>query len=140
MPVEDAERARLGKYYEGRKVSIMALNWNFNERIGRLLVVEEREYGPVEFNINIYRGNAFMIFLYEYEKDGEELYQMYNFFIDKEHAKNCMNNSPSIFDDWKRLELWDFNKKDIWLIGELADRFYIECELKPNVESQYEFH
>lgn len=118
----------------------MALHWDFTKRIGRLLIIEDRVSGPQEFHINIYRGNAMMIFLYEYEKDGENLYKMYNFFVDKEHAKNCLKEAPEIFRDWMRLELWDFTKQDIWFIGELASKYYVECELKPNEVSQYEFN
>ena len=64
----------------------MSLNWQWNDKVGTIDI----------FNIdkvvtyNLYQGNAFLIMLYEYKEEGKDMYIMHNFFVDKEHAKNCL--------------------------------------------------
>lgn len=63
----------------------MALNWDWDKKIG---TVDIFNYDEVR-TYQLYQGNAFLIMLWEYEEDGKELWSMHNFFVDKEHAKNC---------------------------------------------------
>lgn len=63
----------------------MALKWDWDKKIG---TVDIFNYDEVR-TYQLYQGNAFLIMLWEYEEDGKELWNMHNFFLDKEHAKNC---------------------------------------------------
>ena len=64
----------------------MSLNWRWNEKCGWAVF----QQGEKEFYVNLYKGNAFLIFLYEYEENGEAMYQLYSFWADKQHMKNCL--------------------------------------------------
>lgn len=64
----------------------MALNWNWSEKCGEAVI----QQGEKEWTVNLYKGNAFLIFIYQYEKDGQEMYQLYSFWADKQHMKNCL--------------------------------------------------
>ena len=84
----------------------MSLNWNWNENIGTLKIQQNWEdrgenSGIHEWTLNLYVGNALLIILHE----TEEQYNMYNFFIDRDHLKNCVKNCPEIFEDWRELVL-----------------------------------
>ena len=65
----------------------MALNWKWDEKCGEAII---RQQGK-DWTISLYQGNAFLIFLYEYtDEAGEKMYQMYNFWLDRQHMKNCL--------------------------------------------------
>ena len=64
----------------------MSLNWRWNEKCGEAVI----QQGEKEFSVNLYKGNAFLIFLYEYEENGQNMYQLYSFWADKQHMKNCL--------------------------------------------------
>lgn len=69
----------------------MSLNWKWNEKIGELIVEQERDGEAHEYTISLYEGNAFLIMLYEFtNEEGENLWNMWSFFTDKEHAKICL--------------------------------------------------
>ena len=66
----------------------MALNWLWDEKIGELIVESYRGDKQFEYPVQLYEGNAFLIMLYEYTDDeGNELYNMWNFFLNKTDAK-----------------------------------------------------
>lgn len=44
----------------------------------------------IEFTCSLYQGNAYLIFIYEWEEDGQNLYQMHSFWADKDHMKNML--------------------------------------------------
>ena len=64
----------------------MALHWNWDEKCGEAII---EQFGN-EYTLNLYEGNAYLIFLNEYKEDGKQMYSMYNFLVDKEHAKRCL--------------------------------------------------
>lgn len=64
----------------------MALNWRWEEKCGEAVI----QQGEKEFTVDLYQGNAFLIFIYEYQEDGQNMYQLYNFWADKQHMKNCL--------------------------------------------------
>ena len=68
----------------------MALFWNWDNKCGEMIIAQEITGEPSEYTVSLYEGNAFLIMLYEYEENGEELYNMWNFFVDKTHAKKCL--------------------------------------------------
>ena len=78
----------------------MALQWSFKERIGTWKIFH-KNIGWVTYNL--YKGNAFKIMLYEYEKDGEQYYDLFDFWADKQHMKNCLGQASGydfIYEDW----------------------------------------
>lgn len=66
----------------------MSLNWSWNEKCGEA-VFEQR---GKEFAINLYQGNAYLIFLYEFKdkETGNDMYNLWTFWADKVHAKRCL--------------------------------------------------
>ena len=82
----------------------MALNWRWDSKIGELTVKQTINEETKEYVKTIYEGNAFLIFLNEWqdEKCGENMYSMYSFFADETHAKRCLGlvkNYSNIFND-----------------------------------------
>lgn len=66
------------------------LLWDWKKRIGTAYFKSDK-YG--EFEISLYQGNAFLIMLNEYEKDGEDVYDVFGFFVDEPHMKKCLGIS-----------------------------------------------
>lgn len=66
----------------------MAIRWNWDEKCGEA-IFKDLETGK-EFTKTLYVGNAFLIFLTEWNEDGKDMYALYTFFADEEHAKNCL--------------------------------------------------
>ncbi len=97
----------------------MSLNWNWKDKIGTMTVVQSHpgeEDQTVE--ISLYQGNAFLIMIHEYQENGQEMYSMYSFFADKQHAKNCLglnkkqNFGDNIFDTpYVNVKKFRINKK-----------------------------
>lgn len=68
----------------------MSINWRWNEKIGEAVVQQMVGDETKEFIKTIYEGNAFMIFLNEWNEDGVDKYSLYIFFADETHAKTCL--------------------------------------------------
>ena len=68
----------------------MALNWLWSEKVGEADIQQR----GVEFTCSLYQGNAYLIFLYEWEDEGQQLYQMHCFWADKDHMKNMLGLNP----------------------------------------------
>lgn len=68
----------------------MALNWNWEDKIGHCVYVNAK---GEEYRTNIYLCNGLMVECYHYEENGKELYNVYNFWINKEHAQRCLGIS-----------------------------------------------
>lgn len=72
----------------------MALRWNWNDQIGELTVKQfiNGKLGDEEYTKSLYDGNAFLIILNEWKEPttNENMWSMYSFFADEEHAKNCL--------------------------------------------------
>lgn len=66
----------------------MALTWDFKNKVGEAIIKQKDE----EFILNLYNGNAYLIFVYEYtdSKTGDDMYNLWTFWADKVHAKNCL--------------------------------------------------
>lgn len=76
------------------------LCWDFEEKVGSLLI---KQTADQTFTINLYRGNALLIMLWEWEENGKEMYNMYNFFADLKHLTNVVKNDPQIFAEWQAI-------------------------------------
>ena len=89
----------------------MALRWEWENKIGELDI----EQGEKKFTLSVYQGNALMIILYE----NEDTWQMYHFFADKSHFKNCQKDKAwNYSEDWRELRLWKKPTADLWLVIE----------------------
>ena len=64
----------------------MALHWLWSEKVGEADI----QQNGIEFTCSLYQGNAYLIFIYEYEEEGQQLYQMHSFILDKDHLKNML--------------------------------------------------
>ncbi len=64
----------------------MALNWSWSEKCGEAVF----EQNGKEFTTSLYQGNAYLIFIYEFEENGDKMYNLWTFWADKEHAKRCL--------------------------------------------------
>lgn len=64
----------------------MALEWNFNEKIGEIELWQNDRM----FTINLYQGNAFLIMLHEYKSGEVEKWEMWGFFMNETHAKRML--------------------------------------------------
>lgn len=64
----------------------MALNWKWENKIGE--VTMKGSHG--EYTLTLYTGNADIIWLYEYEEDGKNMYSLFSFWDDETHAKKCL--------------------------------------------------
>ena len=67
----------------------MALNWLWKDKCGEATV---RFYDGEEHTVNLYQGNAFLIFVNEYvDKDTKQnMYNVWSFFVDEAHAKRML--------------------------------------------------
>lgn len=102
----------------------MALYWDWKEKVGEAVI----QQGENVFKVNLYEGNAFLIFIYEWHDDGEGIdkYQLWSFFADEQHAKNCFglnkkNNYGGIFDDDNKLVKVRINKTKYRYTKKLVD-------------------
>ena len=78
----------------------MAVVWDWKDKCGEATFYSEVQ--DKEFTVNLYKGNAFLIFINEYEEDGKDMYSVYSFFIDEKHAKRCLGlekGDSNIFND-----------------------------------------
>lgn len=94
----------------------MALRWDWENKIGELDI----EQGEKKFTMTVYQGNALMIILHE----NENTWQMYQFFADKTHFRNCAKDAEwNYSEEWRELRLWKKPTADLWsVIEDLAKR------------------
>lgn len=78
----------------------MALHWDWKAQCGTATLVQKDEDGAErEITLSLYTGNAFLIILHEFEDDGVDKYDLYTFWNDKDHMKNCLGlNKKEGFD------------------------------------------
>ena len=70
----------------------MALNWLWKDKCGEITLVQkiDAEGNEQEFPITLYDGNCYLIMLHEYKENGQDMYNLFGFFSDKAHMKNCL--------------------------------------------------
>ena len=65
----------------------MALSWKWDNKIGEITLEQTRGGDDKQkFSLSLYEGNAYLIMLAE----TDETYNMFSFWLDKQHAKNCL--------------------------------------------------
>lgn len=107
----------------------MSVNWSWDGKCGEITVsqrVDDRK-GWEEYKVSVYNGNCLAVFLYEFIEDGEEKYNFWSFFSDKDHAKNCLGLSKganNIFDTpYQRITKIRLNKKKCRYFKDLVALF-----------------
>lgn len=67
------------------------LCWSWSDKCGEATIAMTKADGSVQEHVlNLYEGNAYLIMLAEWEEDGKNMYNMYSFWADKAHMKNCL--------------------------------------------------
>lgn len=85
----------------------MALHWQWSDKCGEAVV----KRGAADITLNLYEGNAFLIFVYEYEKSGDTYYTVDGFWNDERHMKACLGidkkggNTRNMHDDLLKIRL-----------------------------------
>lgn len=102
----------------------MSLNWQWNEKIGELEIAQEINGEMKDFTISLYTGNATLIMLHECDKR----WTMYNFFADKKHMMNCLNNGDWCYRDWRKFRFWKKPTPDQWKLIEFVVKHDIAVE------------
>lgn len=98
----------------------MSLNWQWKNVIGEI------EKNGNE-RIFIYEGNAFLIFIWENEKE----YSLANFASDKRHCENCLGLHPKEFEGMK---YWYENKTYILSAGSKNAMKFVELLAKAKIK------
>lgn len=68
----------------------MALNWEWNEKCGEITVRHDFGDRKEDVVLSLYEGNAYLIMLHEFDKDGKNMYELFSFWADADHMKNCL--------------------------------------------------
>lgn len=103
----------------------MALRWEWKECIGELEIENQ-----AQARIRVYQGNALLIFLNEWEKDGESVWSMYNFFADKAHFDNYRKDKEwNYAEGWKKLTLWKV-PSDVWHVLKDLHKRGVKIEIR----------
>lgn len=93
----------------------MALHWQWKNKCG-IATFKAAWDNDKLFDVNLYEGNATLIFVNEFIEDGVEKYNVFSFFADDNHMKRCLGLSKgyeNIFADGHNnvLKKIRFNKK-----------------------------
>lgn len=62
------------------------LTWKWEEKVGQADI----QCGERLATVNLYVGNAYLIFIEEWEEDGKGKYLLHSFFNDKTHMKRML--------------------------------------------------
>lgn len=108
----------------------MSVNWNWNDKCGEV-TLKQMHPGEAdrEFTISLYNGNCMVVMLHEFKdrETGEDMYNFFSFFSDKDHAKNCLGLSKganNIFDtDYQKFTKIRLNKKKCRYFKDLVALF-----------------
>lgn len=116
----------------------MALTWKWDEKCGEATFRRKDGY---TYTVNLYVGNAFLIMLYEYKKDGEDRYSLDAFFLDEDHMRRCLENE--IFTKYSVLTAITINKakcrnykKIVALLAEYMD----DIDISVYKDGNYTWH
>ena len=94
----------------------MALNWKWDEKCGEAIMKYDLNGEEKEYVLDLYQGNAYMIFIANYEENGKQMYNVWGFWVDKDHAKNCLGIGKSkdcyniYAEEWRKIVGFRLNK------------------------------
>ena len=75
----------------------MALRWDWKAKAGQVTIIDREKK---EHTANWWEGNGLMIVLNEWDENGETYWSMGWFFVDEEHAKNCLGLTKDHTNMW----------------------------------------
>ena len=94
----------------------MALQWHWDKKVGEAVFDGLYLNDPTkETVVNLYEGNALLIMIYEYKDKttDNDMYDMFGFFVDKQHMNRCLGlvkGHDNIYAQHGRLKKISFNK------------------------------
>lgn len=68
----------------------MALTWQWKDVAGKALIQQTFGDETRDFVLTLYEGNAYLIFMNEYEENGKDMYSVHSFWVDKAHMNRCL--------------------------------------------------
>jgi len=71
----------------------MALRWEWNRSCGTAVIEQRIHDETKEYDMTLYEGNAYLIMLHEFNENGKEKYEMFSFWLDKEHMQRMLGIS-----------------------------------------------
>lgn len=74
----------------------MALHWQWSDKCGEITMLQQLPNEESKsYTIDLYEGNAYLIMIHEFtDESGDDRYELFGFFNDKEHMKNCLGLNP----------------------------------------------
>ena len=85
------------------------LRWEWDECCGTLEKEVTRGDEISYFTYHLYQGNALLILIAEWEENGQEMYTVRDFWVDKEHMNNCLGLTKghhNIHTEWKKITFY----------------------------------
>lgn len=109
----------------------MAITWQWKDKCGEAIVEQTMGDTTKQFTKTLYNGNAYLIFLNEWEEDGVEKYSMHSFFADKKHMKIMLGlekardgNKINFFNnEYEKLIKLRLNKKKCRYMNDIINAF-----------------
>lgn len=102
----------------------MALHWDWNKKVGEATFIDTYNGDNREYTVNLYNGNAVLIFIHEFEEDGKPMWQMSHFWVDLDHMKTCLGlkvNGENILDrEYGRLTKIRLDKRNCKYLSKIA--------------------
>lgn len=68
----------------------MALNWEWSAKCGEIVVRHDFGDRKEDVTLSLYEGNAYLIMLHEFKDNGKDKYELFSFWADAYHMKNCL--------------------------------------------------
>ena len=119
------------------------LNWDWKNKIGYMVVRNQEEIRKTwhEYKISLYAGNAPFIAISEWKNDeGKDMYSLYTFFCDKEHAKRCLGlekDCDYLMEDVLEVHLTANMDKDLRKIVELWQVALVKYHAETKIIIEY---
>lgn len=89
----------------------MAVTWSWKSKIGSCVYVQheiDNKYKNQKFKMNIYEANCLFAMIWEFKKDGKNMYQFQTFASDRTHFERCLKDK-CYKDDWFYYTSWKLN-------------------------------
>lgn len=81
------------------------LIWDFKEQVGTLTINQKRGGEDHWFTLYLYKGNALMIILSEWdESPSKHMYNLFAFIADRDHLKN-LSKDADFFREWRSITI-----------------------------------
>ena len=121
----------------------MAITFNRNEKCGEATFIQNYDGEEKLYKTVLYTGNCFLIMVYEYkdEETGDDMEQLYCFFVDDGHMERCLKHG--IFtgvDTLKEIRLNKAKCRNWKKIVELLTEYLDDIRIDVYKEGNYTWH